>query len=41
MKHLGWSRPRAEEFRASVWRGSDFPVWEEFVQRTQSTIENK
>ena len=41
MKHLGWSRTRAEEFRASVWRGSDFPVWEEFVQRTQSAIEKK
>jgi protein tyrosine phosphatase (PTP) superfamily phosphohydrolase (DUF442 family) len=41
MKHLGWSRARAEEFRASVWRGSDFPVWEEFVQRTQSAIEKK
>ncbi len=38
MKHLGWSRERAEEFRASIWRGSDFPVWEEFVRRTQSAI---
>jgi uncharacterized protein (TIGR01244 family) len=38
MKHLGWSRTRAEEFRASIWRGSDFPVWEDFIRRTQSTI---
>lgn len=38
MKHLGWSRAKAEEFRASIWRGSDFPVWEEFIQRTQSAI---
>lgn len=36
MKHLGWSRERAEQFRASIWRGSDFPVWEEFIRRTQS-----
>jgi protein tyrosine phosphatase (PTP) superfamily phosphohydrolase (DUF442 family) len=41
MKHLGWSRERAEAFRASVWKGSDFPVWEEFIQRTQSAIEKK
>jgi uncharacterized protein (TIGR01244 family) len=38
MKHLGWSLARAEEFRASIWRGSDFPVWEDFIRRTQSTI---
>ncbi len=41
MKHLGWSRTRAEEFRASIWRGSDFPVWEDFIRRTQSTIDEK
>ena len=39
MKHLGWSRQRAEEFRASIWRGSDFPVWEDFVRRTQSALD--
>jgi uncharacterized protein (TIGR01244 family) len=38
MKHLGWSRTRAEEFRASIWRGSDFPVWEDFIRRTQSAL---
>jgi protein tyrosine phosphatase (PTP) superfamily phosphohydrolase (DUF442 family) len=41
MKHLGWSRERADEFRASVWKGSDFPVWEQFIQRTQSAIEKQ
>jgi uncharacterized protein (TIGR01244 family) len=39
MKHHGWSRARAEEFRASIWRGSDFPVWEDFIRRTEATIE--
>jgi protein tyrosine phosphatase (PTP) superfamily phosphohydrolase (DUF442 family) len=39
MKHLGWSRTRAEEFRASIWRGSDFPVWEDFIRRTQSALD--
>ena len=38
MKHFDWSRARAEEFRASIWRGSDFPVWEDFIRRIQSTI---
>jgi protein tyrosine phosphatase (PTP) superfamily phosphohydrolase (DUF442 family) len=38
MKHLGWSRTRAEEFRDSIWHGSDFPVWEDFIRRTESTI---
>jgi len=38
MKHFHWSRTRAEEFRASIWRGSDFPVWEDFIRRIQSTI---
>ena len=41
MKHLGWSRERAEEFRSSVWSGSKFPVWEDFIQRTQSAIEKQ
>jgi protein tyrosine phosphatase (PTP) superfamily phosphohydrolase (DUF442 family) len=41
MKHLGWSRARAEEFRSSVWSGSKFPVWEDFIQRTQSAIEKQ
>jgi protein tyrosine phosphatase (PTP) superfamily phosphohydrolase (DUF442 family) len=41
MKHLGWSPAQAEEFRGSIWRGSDFPVWEEFIRRTQSGIVEK
>jgi uncharacterized protein (TIGR01244 family) len=39
MKHFGWSHTRAEEFRASIWRGSDFPVWEDFIRRTQSALD--
>ena len=30
-KHLGWSAAQAEEFRASIWQGSDYPVWEAFI----------
>lgn len=32
LKHLGWSEERAEAFRASVWQGSNYPVWEQFIQ---------
>ncbi len=31
MKHLGWSESQADEFRASIWRGSEYPIWEQFV----------
>jgi protein tyrosine phosphatase (PTP) superfamily phosphohydrolase (DUF442 family) len=31
MKNLGWSASRAEEFRNSIWAGSDEPVWEDFI----------
>src|SRR5688572_24759321 len=30
-KHLGWSEAQADEFRATIWAGSNYPVWEQFV----------
>ncbi|MGH8175864.1 MAG: protein tyrosine phosphatase family protein [Steroidobacter sp.] len=36
MKRLGWSQAKAEEFRSSIWRGSDHPVWEEFIRRQEA-----
>jgi uncharacterized protein (TIGR01244 family) len=35
-KHLGWTKARAEELRALIWRGSDYPVWEEFIRRIRA-----
>ena len=35
-KHLGWSEAQAEEFRAAIWKGSDYPVWEEFIGRIRN-----
>lgn len=32
LKHLGWSEEQAETFRQSVWQGSDYPVWEQFIR---------
>jgi uncharacterized protein (TIGR01244 family) len=40
MKHLGWSEARAEEFRASVWKGSNLPVWEQFIRDTKARLKN-
>ena len=30
-KHLGWSAAQAAAFRASIWEGGDYPVWEKFI----------
>ncbi len=31
MKHLGWTEAQADDFRASIWIGSDYPVWDKFI----------
>lgn len=38
LEHLGWTVEEAEAFRASVWSGSDYPVWEAFVARVRERI---
>ena len=37
-KHLGWSEEQAETFRASIWAGSDYPVWETFIKEMRAKI---
>jgi protein tyrosine phosphatase (PTP) superfamily phosphohydrolase (DUF442 family) len=37
-KHLGWSKSQADTFRASIWQGSDYPIWEAFVGDMQAQI---
>lgn len=32
-KHLGWSESQAEALRATIWAGSDYPIWEDFIAR--------
>ncbi len=32
MKNLGWSETQADAFRASVWAGSSYPIWEKFIR---------
>ena len=38
MKHLGWSEQQADAFRSSIWQGSDYPIWERFVESMKSKI---
>ena len=37
-KHLGWSKAQADAFRASIWQGSDYPIWEAFISQMQARI---
>lgn len=37
-KHLGWSEAEAEAFRARVWAGSNYPVWEAFVREMRGGL---
>jgi protein tyrosine phosphatase (PTP) superfamily phosphohydrolase (DUF442 family) len=37
-KHLGWSEAQADEFRAAIWKGSDYPAWQEFIARIKARI---
>lgn len=36
MKHLGWAEAQADEFRASIWEGSNDAIWEEFISRMKA-----
>lgn len=37
-KHLGWSENQAETFRASIWQGSNYPIWEKFISKIKTRI---
>jgi protein tyrosine phosphatase (PTP) superfamily phosphohydrolase (DUF442 family) len=38
IKHLGWSEAQAETFRQSVWQGSDYPVWAQFIRDVKAQL---
>lgn len=38
IKHLGWTVEQAEAFRAPIWEGSDYPVWEAFIAQMQQRL---
>ena len=33
MQPLGWTEAQAAEFRATIWAGSDYPIWEKYITR--------
>lgn len=37
-KHLGWSEAEADAFRAPIWAGSDYPIWEQFITEMKQQI---
>jgi protein tyrosine phosphatase (PTP) superfamily phosphohydrolase (DUF442 family) len=38
LRNLGWSEAQAEVFRASIWHGSDYPVWEQFIGQLKTKL---
>jgi uncharacterized protein (TIGR01244 family) len=38
LKRLGWSEAQADDFRDSIWQGSNYPVWEEFIRQEKARI---
>lgn len=38
MKHFGWSAEQAAAFRAPIWEGSDYPVWEAFISQMEHRL---
>ncbi len=37
-KHLGWSAAQADAFRATIWRGSHIPVWEQLIDQIKAQM---
>jgi protein tyrosine phosphatase (PTP) superfamily phosphohydrolase (DUF442 family) len=38
MKHLGWTETEADEFRAAIWTGSRYPIWEKFIAELKQKL---
>jgi uncharacterized protein (TIGR01244 family) len=38
LKHLDWTETQADQFRASIWEGNDYPIWEKFIARMKRKI---
>ena len=37
-KHLGWSEAQADTFRAKIWQGRNYPIWNDFIANVKSTF---
>lgn len=41
LKNLGWTVSQAEQFRSTIWQGSNHPIWEEFIRKMEIDITQK
>jgi uncharacterized protein (TIGR01244 family) len=41
LKKLGWSEEQADSFRMSVWQGSNFPIWENFISDMKAQFDQQ
>ncbi len=39
-KRLGWSEAQAEAFRATIWQGSHWPIWECFIAEMRLRVKS-
>ena len=37
-KNLGWARDQAFRFRETIWQGSSYPAWDEFILEMEEKI---
>lgn len=40
-KQLGWSEAQADQFRAAIWKGSNYPIWEKFIAQMKAKLNGK
>lgn len=40
LKNLGWSDQQGDEFMAPIWEGSNYPVWESFMDQMKAMIKH-
>lgn len=38
LKHLGWSDAQAEEFMAPIWQHSNYPIWDNFMNKMKALM---
>ena len=41
LKHLGWSEEQAQQLMAPVWDGSNYPIWETFINQIKANFQPK
>ncbi len=39
-KRLGWSAAQAAEFRAQIWNGSHYPIWEAYLAEMSAKLDS-